>query len=204
MVTGNEPASKVAKNLIEIRVNDIAQLFHTLDPFPFREKDLAGEAEDYIVSWAREMPGNRPFKIVVHIPDNEPQKGASRDFIAAFSRYFGGRATVVQRDLNELFRIGRRSLLIGASILAVCLLLAHLAGSHLTETAFKRLTEESFLILGWVANWRPLEIFLYDWWPLAHRRDLYNRLSVATVELKPYLIDIETPSLQAPIDRTQS
>jgi hypothetical protein len=199
-----EPISKVAENLIEIRVNDIAQLFHTLDPFPFREKDLAGEAEDYIVSWAREMPGNRPFKIVVHIPDNEPQKGASRDFVEAFNRYFGGRAVVVQRDLNELFRIGRRSLLIGASILAVCFLLAHLAGNHLTETAFKRLTEESFLILGWVANWRPLEIFLYDWWPLAHRRDLYNRLSVATVELKPYSIDIETPSLQALIDRTQS
>ena len=30
--------SKVAENLIEIRVNDIAQLFHTLDPFPFREE----------------------------------------------------------------------------------------------------------------------------------------------------------------------
>jgi hypothetical protein len=199
-----EPTSKVAENLIEIRVKDIAQLFHTLDPFPFREKDLADEAEDYIVSWAREMPRNRRFKIVVHIPDNESQKGASRDFIEAFSRYFGGRAVVVQRDLNELFRIGRRSLLIGASILAVCFLLAHLAGSHLTETAFKRLAEESFLILGWVANWRPLEIFLYDWWPLAHRRDLYNRLSVATVESKPYSINIETPSLQTLNDRTQS
>jgi hypothetical protein len=48
------------------------------------------------------------------------------------------------------------------------------------------LVEESFLILGWVANWRPLEIFLYDWWPLARRRDLYRRLSAAPVELKPY------------------
>jgi len=199
-----EPISKVAENLIEIRVNDIAQLFHTLDPFPFREKDLAAEAEDYIVSWAREMPGNRPFKIVLHIPDNESQKGASRDFVEAFNRYFAGRAVVVQRDLNELFRIGRRSLAIGASILAVCFLLAHLAGSYLTETALKRLAEESFLILGWVANWRPLEIFLYDWWPLAHRRDLYNRLSVATVELKPYSINTETPSLHAHIDRIHS
>jgi hypothetical protein len=204
MVTDSEPAPKVAENLIEIRVNDIAQLFHTLDPFPFREKDLAAEAEDYIVGWAREMPGNQPFKIVVHVPDNESQKGASRDFVEAFNRYFAGRAVVVQRDLNELFRIGRRSLLIGASILAACFLLAHLAGSYLTETAFKRLAEESFLILGWVANWRPLEIFLYDWWPLAHRRDLYNRLSVATVESKPYLINIQTPSLQAHIDRIQS
>ncbi len=196
--------SKVAENLIEIRVNDIAQLFHTLDPFPFRERDLADEAEDYIVSWAREMPSNRPFKLVVHIPDSESQKRASRDLVEAFNSYFAGRAIVIQRDLNELFRIGRRSLLIGASILATCFLLAHLAGSYLTEIAFKRLMEESFLILGWVANWRPLEIFLYDWWPLARRRDLYNRLSEATVEPKPYSINIATQSLQAHIDRTRS
>ena len=204
MVTDNASAHKVAENLIEIRVNDIAQLFHTLDPFPFREKDLAVEAEDYIVSWAREMPNNRPFKIVVHIPDNESQKAASPDLVEAFNRYFSGRAVVVQGDLNELFRIGRRSLVIGASILAACFLLAHLVGSHLTEPAFKRLAEESFLILGWVANWRPLEIFLYDWWPLARRRDLYNRLSVGTVELWPYSINAETPSLRTHIDRTPS
>ncbi len=196
MARDSERASEVTENLIEIRVTDIAQLFHTLDPFPFREKDLAYEAEDYIVSWAREMPGNRPFRIVVHIPDSELQKRASRDLVEAFNRYFAGRAVVIQRDLNELFRIGRRSLAIGASILAACFLLAHLAGSYLTESPFRRLAEESFLILGWVANWRPLEIFLYDWWPLAHRRDLYNRLSVATVKSRPY--SISTPSPRHP------
>ena len=195
MVTGNEPASKVAENLIEIRVNDIAQLFHTLDPFPFREKDLADEAEDYIVGWAREMPGNQPIRMVVHIPDTESQGKASSDLVEAFNRYFAGRAVVVQRDLNELFRVGRRSLAIGVSILAACLLLAHLSAGYLIEPAFRRLAEESFLILGWVANWRPIEIFLYDWWPLAHRRDLYNRLSVATVEVKPYSINADTRAI---------
>lgn len=53
---------KNAHNLIEIRVNGIAQLFHTLDPYPFRDKDLDREAEEYIVGWARELPRNRPFK----------------------------------------------------------------------------------------------------------------------------------------------
>ena len=67
-----------------------------------------------------------------------------------------------------------------------CLLLAHLAAGYVSEPALRKLTEESFLILGWVANWRPLEIFLYDWWPLARRRDLYNRLASAAIEFKPY------------------
>jgi len=70
--------------------------------------------------------------------------------------------------------------------LIICLLSAHFVGGYLIDTPFRRLVEESFLILGWVANWRPLEIFLYDWLPLARKRDLYRRLAAATVELKSY------------------
>ena len=97
-----------AENTIEIRVDEIAQLFHTLDPFPFRERDLDREAEEYIVGWARELPTKRPFKIVVHFPDDDRQTAAAGEFREAFGRYFEGRATVTQGDLNELLRIGRR------------------------------------------------------------------------------------------------
>jgi hypothetical protein len=171
---------------IELRVNEIAQLFSTLDPFPFRERDLDKEAEEYIVSWARELSVDKPIKIVVHLPDKEVHTKAAGELGEAFTRYFAYRADLSQRELNELFRVGRRSLSVGATILVSCLVVAQLAAGYLTEAPLKRLVEESFLILGWVANWRPLEIFLYDWWPLARRRDLYRRLSAAAVEIKPY------------------
>ncbi|UGY02251.1 hypothetical protein [Bradyrhizobium quebecense] len=178
--------SKNAENVIEIRVDEIEQLFHTLDPFPFREKDLDREAEEYIVGWAREMPADRPFRIAVHFPDDEAQTDLARDLPEALGKYFAGRAAVIQGDLNELFRIGRRSLSIGVAILIACLLASNLASGFLADVPFRRMLEESFLILGWVANWRPLEIFLYDWWPIARRRDLYRRLSAAAVEKKLY------------------
>jgi hypothetical protein len=184
-LAGNAP--KYAENVIEIRVDGIAQLFHTLDPFPFREKDLDREAEEYIVGWARELPGDRPFKIVVHLPEVEARTDLARDLPEALGKYFADRAAVIQGDLNELFRIGRRSLAIGVAILAACLLAAHLVSGFLADAPFRKMVEESFLILGWVANWRPLEIFLYDWWPIARRRDLYHKLSAATVEKKPYI-----------------
>lgn len=171
---------------IELRVDDIAQLFHTLDPFPFREKDLDREAEDYIVGWARELSRNQPIKIIVHFPNTETQAKTAKELGTAFHRYFADRADAIQRDLNELFRVGRHSLAIGMAILVACLMSAHFVVGLIFEGPFKRLAEESLLILGWVANWRPLEIFLYDWWPLTRRRDLYRRLSVATVEPKPY------------------
>ncbi len=174
------------EDVIELRVVDLAQLFHTLDPFPFRERDLDREAEEYIVGWARELPLDQPITIVIHFPDTEAQTKAARELREALGRYFTYRAGVLQRDLNEHFRVGRRSLGIGVPILIACLMSAHFVGGFLFEAPFKRLVEESFLILGWVANWRPLEIFLYDWWPLARRRELYKRLSSATVEPKPY------------------
>ena len=51
----------IAAEAIELRVDKIAQPFHSLDPFPFRERDLDREAEEYIVSWARELPADQPL-----------------------------------------------------------------------------------------------------------------------------------------------
>jgi hypothetical protein len=178
--------SENRESYIEVRVDKIAQLFHTLDPFPFREKDLDQDVENYIVSWARELPGNEPIRIIIYLSDTEFKTSVLEDIGEAFSRYFTGRAVVIQHELNELFRIGRRSLGIGIAILILCLSSAHFADGYLTDAQLKTVARESFLILGWVANWRPLEIFLYDWWPIAQRRALYRRLAAAPVELRPY------------------
>jgi hypothetical protein len=56
---------------IEIRISEIAQLFNSLDPFPFRERDLDVAAEEFIVSWARELPTDQPIRIVVHLPERQ-------------------------------------------------------------------------------------------------------------------------------------
>jgi hypothetical protein len=172
-----------APNTIEIRVQEIDQLFHTLDPFPFRERDLDREAEDFIVGWARELPPNQPITIVVHVPRAEAETHSATELYAAFNRYFNYRAEALQRDLKELFRVGRRSLTVGVTTLAVCVVIGRIAVSIWPGSPLARLLEESSLILGWVSNWKPLEIFLYDWWPLARRRDLYRRLAAAKTEI---------------------
>jgi ABC-type spermidine/putrescine transport system permease subunit I len=118
--------------------------------------------------------------------DTTHQKKVFPALSEAIAKYFGSRSRSIQRDLNELFRVGRHSLVIGVGTLIACLLLAQFVARFLHEALGNRLIEESFLILGWVANWRPLEIFLYDWWPLARRRDLYQRIADAKIEEQPY------------------
>jgi hypothetical protein len=83
-------------DLIELRVDNIAQLFHTLDPFPFRERDLDKEAEEFIVGWARELAADHTITIIIHFPEAEAQTKAARELEEAFRRYFSDHANATQ------------------------------------------------------------------------------------------------------------
>jgi hypothetical protein len=169
---------------IELNVREIAQLFETLDPYPFLQRDLDKDAEEFIVGWAREMGHRDPLTIVVHLPPGEEKSEAARDLQRAVPRFFAYRADVLGRDFNELFRIGRMSLLVGVTVLAVCIGASQLIAGWVSDLYLGRFIGESIIIVGWVANWRPIEIFLYDWWPLLRRRNLYRRLAAADVVVR--------------------
>jgi hypothetical protein len=187
MVDKTQPSeTPPAAGPIEVRVERFSQLFDTLDPFPFPERDLDRDAEEYIVGWARELPRHQPIAIVIHLPKGEVGSRDAAAVEAAINRYFAYRAGVVTRDLRELFRVGRLSLVIGLVVLAVCLSASQFIVRRFGDVPFVRFLEEGLIIVGWVANWRPIEIMLYDWLPLTRRRRLYRRLSQARVELRPY------------------
>ena len=170
---------------IEIRVDEVSPLFNTLDPFPFHERDLDGDAEEYIVGWAREVTHQGALSILVHLPPHEAGSEAAKALRASLSRFLAYRADVLGRELKEFFRIGRIALLVGLSVLSLCLAASQLIADWASTSYFHRLVGESLIIVGWVANWRPIEIFLYDWWPLWRRRNLYRRLAAATVTIRP-------------------
>lgn len=171
---------------IEVRLENLSQLFDTLDPFPFPERDLDRDAEEFIVGWARELPHGAPVTIRIHLPAAEAQSEQAKAAAAAIKRFFDYRAGMMERELHELFRVGRIALLIGLVTLAACLSASRFVASQLGMTPFGRFLEESLIIVGWVVNWKPIEILLYDWLPPTRRRNLYRRLAKATVEWKAY------------------
>jgi hypothetical protein len=168
---------------IAIRVRTIGQLFNSFDPSPFREKDLDDDAEDYIVSWARELPSDKPFAIVIHLPLQEAEKPEAASLPVALANYFENRARHLEHELRELFRIGWRSLMIGSTVLVLCLAASQLIAPLMPNPTTARIVEESFVLVGWVANWRPIEIYLYDWWPIRRRLRLYRRIAASPVTL---------------------
>ena len=170
---------------IELQVDKVGQLFDSLDPMPFRERDLDRQAEDYIVGWARELPRKAPIRIIVHMPVSEALGDHAQMLAPAVARYFTYRAEALGKDIKELFRVGRYSLVIGLMVLAICMIggrvVAHAPWSGEVGALFK----EGLIILGWVANWRPIEIFLYDWWPIVRHQKILKRLAKAEIVLAP-------------------
>lgn len=170
--------------VIEVHLHTAEQLFNSLDPSPFHERDLDEEAERYIVGWAREIKGTGQLQLVVTLPAAALNTKAAQHIPHAIPNYFNYRALEARRELRELLRIGWRSLAIGLVVLLASFVAIQYMSIALSESAAGRLMEQSLLILGWVANWRPLEIFLYDWWPIRRRLLLFRRLAEMPVEVR--------------------
>jgi hypothetical protein len=166
--------------LIEIRLREVRQLFNTLDPAPFREKDLAESAEHYLLEACREARAHRRLRLVVHLPAAEAGTEAARTLEEAVHNYFAYRERQLRADIRQLLRYGLISLLIGLLFLIACLSLRRAIVARFDRSLFG----EGLLILGWVAMWRPAEVLLYDWWPLARRGALLRRLSEIPVDIR--------------------
>jgi hypothetical protein len=172
------------RHVIDVRVSDIRQLFNSLDPSPFHEKDLDREAEEYIVSWADEVSPRAELELVVHLPRAQIERAVKSDLPRAVLNYFSYRAEASRRRIRSQLREGRWALVIGLAFLFACMLLRQVAGS-IEHTAPRQVLQEGLVILGWVAMWRPLQIFLYDWWPVRHHARLYQRLAAMPVRIIP-------------------
>jgi hypothetical protein len=171
--------------LIEVHVADLKQLFHSLDPTPFRERDLDPNAEEFIAGWARELGADVPLALIVHVDRAVTDAEQVTTLQSAVKEFFAERAKATRQKLRLLFRRGRTSLVIGLVCVAVSILAGNLAEDALEHTRFAGIAGESLLIGGWVAMWRPLEIFLYEWWPIRAEARLFDRLSAMIVRVVP-------------------
>jgi hypothetical protein len=171
-------------NVIQLKLRDVAQLFNSLDPSPFNEKDLDHDAEEFIVSWAREISIHKELRLVIHLEVPLPPTQSESLVDDSVRHYFGYRASMARLELREFLKRGRTSLLIGSCFLTVCLLLSQLVAKSFSAGVIGSIAEESLTIGGWVAMWRPMEIYLYDWWPLKRKVELLTKLSHIKVKIR--------------------
>lgn len=167
---------------LALRVREIAQLFNSLDPTPFLNKDLDPKAESFIESWASGFAPGARFHITIHL-EQWPSDGDPTEMLSgAIHNNFSYKAERTRTALKLLLQLGIMNLIIGLIFVTLCLLAAN-AIRQFGPNAGSSIARESLTIIGWVAMWRPLQTFLYDWWPLQRQIRLYQQLSDAHIQV---------------------
>lgn len=170
---------------MRLSVDSLGSLFESLDPAPHAERDLDPHAEQFLVAWAGELPKHLPLKLTIHIAQWPPESAVEALIGSAVRHHFEEMARLTRMDFHSLMRQGRISLAIGLSFLLACVLGGNAMVGLLPGDAWPRLVRETLSIGGSVAMWRPLQIYLYDWWPLKSREALYRRMAQMQVQLLP-------------------
>lgn len=168
---------------IEISLREVGQLFNTMDPSPFFEKDLDADAEEFIVSWAEEFHHTEPLALVIHIAEPPAEDEQQPVVEKAVQHYFAYRAGLGRLEFRRLMRDGRQNLITGLIFLTVCLVASEML-INLSDNPMISVLRESLTIGGWVAMWRPMETYLYSWRPLHRRNTIFTRMSRMKVELR--------------------
>lgn len=170
-------------HVLDLRVRELGQLFNSLDPTPFLNKDLDRDCEAFIENWALSLPHDSRLHLTIHLEQLDSPATQAGELVAeAVHNYYSYKIELVRGELRQLLRLGRYFLGVGLAFLAVCLLLAE-AISGLMSGPGAKIARETLTIIGWVALWRPAQIFLYDWWPLKGRIKVFENLRFARVSV---------------------
>jgi predicted NodU family carbamoyl transferase len=165
---------------VNIHVRELAQFFNSLDPSPFRDRDLDREAALFIEEEFREKRAADLWHLNVHV--REGGAVVADDLQSAVQNYYGRLVNSARHDLREHLRLGQLALLGGIAIFLTSMGLRQLLQGAVQVVP--RMLDEGLIILAWLALWRPTEVLVYEWVPLYRKRRLYERLAGIRVSIR--------------------
>ena len=146
---------------IEVHVAKLVQLFNNIDAAPFASRDLDPRAERFIVDSAKDLPRDASFGLAVHVGRTPGDTTFVGEAVHAHFRQQSASAT----------RLAAR----------VCSAAAGSASRSASFSSPLPSPRASWPRAGSTpaacSMWRPLELFLYDWWPIRAEARPFDRLA---------------------------
>jgi hypothetical protein len=175
--------SEEGQIIIEVAIKNSRQLFNERDPAPFIERDLDDSFTDYVLSSVQEFPVRTKMKMRITLKDESDSSIDKNIIRKAISSYYIYEARLVRARLKKRMRIGRFFLVIGLVTLFGCLSLTQVFEPLGLNSRIAVIMREGLVIIGWVAMWRPIEMFLYDWWPMRELRIYLVKIATMDIEI---------------------
>lgn len=164
---------------VDVKINNIEQLFDNRDPAPFRERDLDPGLAEYLRDAAEDLMEARAYRVVFWLqrpcPPGEIEQAFHAHFVDVLER--------IQRERRRRRRVGQAALSLAVVLVFVLLSLAQLVANLVPGTLGIGL-REGLVISSWVVMWRPIEVLIYDWIPVRHERRVLSKLLDASIDVR--------------------
>lgn len=168
---------------IEIRVKNPLQLFDARDPAPFRERDLDEKFIEYIITAVQEFPISTPLKIVIYIEENISNQFTINSIKEAIQSYLEYQKDLQKRNLKNFIKKSQVFFIFGLAILFLCISITQSLPPN-SPLGFIRILREGMIIFGWVSMWKPIELVLFDWYPIYEKVRLYKKILNTEFDIK--------------------
>lgn len=160
---------------LTIEVHSLDDVFDMRDHSHIPRRRLDPDWLDYVFDRMETQSRRGLIHLTLHVSSQLLATYKSEDLVEDIREQLNQHHRALGRKLRENFRLGRVSLAYGLTTLAIFIGLSEL--THLLMSgALRQAFQEGFLIIGWVALWRPVEILLYDWWPITEERKKIKQL----------------------------
>lgn len=164
---------------ISMKLGRLEELLTPPEPDPLSGQFEDRSGVDRILDVTRAHYTRRLGSIEATLLVDEQPSAAERrkvdDALKALWRYQDGR---LGEQLVTIRRDGLRALAKGCVFLLICMAISAVASnSTILPDIVQSLVSEGFIIAGWVALWLPMELLLYEWWPVSRDRKLYRMIA---------------------------
>lgn len=168
------------RTCIDVRVRSIEQIFDNRDPMPFLERDLDDEVAQYLTECATDI-GREPLRVAFWSETSSLDEAAVQK---AFRNHFDYELGRARRRVRASARSARNGFFIGIALMVVLRVISEVFVMQLSPGDARRILHEGLVIVSWVALWRPIDLVLYDFWPVRERRQIIEQLRDAEVSLR--------------------
>ncbi len=169
---------------LRLELGSLSELFAEpgFDPLSGRSEEVPGI--ERLANQLRRLP-RAPVTTRIALPASERAPDLEQRCRGALRAVLDGRIERNRNDARSLRKEGYATLWRGLVFLAACLLASRLLSEFdLLPGFIERFIDEGLVIAGWVALWYPLDVLLYQRWPLARERRLYESLRDMRLEFE--------------------
>jgi hypothetical protein len=173
-----------ATHRVRLELGSLGELFAEpgFDPLGGHAEDVPGI--ERLANQLRPLP-RAPVCTRIALPASERAPDLEERCRRALRTVLDRRIERNRNDARSLRQEGYATLWRGLVFLALCLLGSRFVGElPLLPGFIERFVDEGLVIAGWVALWYPLDVLLYQRWPLARERRLYENLRDMQLEFE--------------------